>query len=128
MSTAASARPEQSTDIQELRNQIESIDSMCQVKLEQITALTTTLLRAMETPEFWRFPNTLRDVVGLIQHTADDLSNYVNSVAEEVGCNYIDELERARESRVVSAFRKAQSDMHETAARLAKLRKEAAHE
>ncbi|KVD26431.1 hypothetical protein WI83_25735 [Burkholderia ubonensis] len=80
---------------------------MCQVKLEQITALTTTLLRAMETAEFWRFPNTLSDVVGLIQHTADDLSNYVNSAAEEVGCNYIDELERARDRRITAAFRQA---------------------
>ncbi|KWA68258.1 hypothetical protein WL28_19960 [Burkholderia ubonensis] len=104
---AALARPEQSTDIHELRNQIESIDSMCHVKLAQISALATTLLRAMETPEFWRFPHTLCDVVGLIQHTADDLSAYVNGAAEEVGCNCIDELECARDRRIESAFRQA---------------------
>lgn len=50
MSTVQSARSEQSADVRQLQNQIESIDSMCQVKLEQIIALTTTLLRAMETP------------------------------------------------------------------------------
>ncbi|QTO49443.1 hypothetical protein [Burkholderia latens] len=107
MSTVQSARSEQSADVRQLQNQIESIDSMCQVKLEQIIALTTTLLRAMETPEFWRFPHTLRDVLGLIQHTADDLSAYVNGAAEEVGCNYIDEVERARDSRIAAAFRQA---------------------
>ncbi|VWC75492.1 hypothetical protein BCO18175_02330 [Burkholderia contaminans] len=107
MSSTASARPEQSTDVHQLQNQIESIDAMCQVKLEQISALSTTLLRAMETPEFWRSPHSLRDVIILVHHVADDLRTYVNGAAEEVGCNCIDELERERGSRIAAAFRQA---------------------
>ncbi|RQX79151.1 hypothetical protein DF034_30420 [Burkholderia anthina] len=107
MSSNASAHSEQSTDVRQLQNQIESIDAMCQVKLEQISALSTTLLRAMETPEFWRSPHSLRDVIVLVHHIADDLRAYVNGAAEEVGCNCIDELERARDSRIAAAFRQA---------------------
>ncbi|EMN5130203.1 hypothetical protein RVV79_003319 [Burkholderia contaminans] len=107
MSSTASARLEQSTDVHQLQNQIESIDSMCQVKLGQVYALCTTTLRAMETSEFWSHPDTFHDLVGLIQHTADDLRSYVNGAAEEVGCNCTDEIGRARESRVAAAFRQA---------------------
>ena len=107
MSSNASARPEQSTDVRQLQNQIESIDAMCQSHLAKIYALSTALLRAMETPEFWQHPDTLVDLVGLLQYTADDLRTYVNGAAEEVGCHCIDEFERARDMRIYAAYRKA---------------------
>ncbi|KVN46812.1 hypothetical protein WT12_14600 [Burkholderia territorii] len=107
MSIDQSARSEQSVDVHQLQNQIESIDSMCQVKLGQIYALCTAMLRAMEAPEFWRHPDTSQDLITLIQHTADDLRAYVNGAAEEVGCNCVDDVERGRERRIAVAHSQA---------------------
>jgi hypothetical protein len=88
-----------------LENLVEDIDAMCQTQLGQIEAVTNVMLRAMETPEFWKRPTTIRETIGLIQYLAADLGNYVNGAAETLGCNSVDHIERERESRVFAAFR-----------------------
>ncbi|MDN7654696.1 hypothetical protein QZM62_14720 [Burkholderia multivorans] len=108
MSTLKSSPVRPSTDVHELQNQIKAIDLMCRVRMEQIAAVSTALLRAMESSEFWRTPNTLRELIGLVQDTANDLTDYVNGAAEQVGCNYVDDHGDERTSRIWDAFRKAQ--------------------
>lgn len=95
------------TDLRKYCEVINGIDSMCQNHLGQIRTIVTTMLRAMETPEFWRHPTDISELLGLIQYTADDLMNFVNGSAETVGSHYIDETGRARDRRVSEAFDKA---------------------
>ncbi|RQS63858.1 hypothetical protein DID98_02975 [Burkholderia sp. Bp8984] len=107
MSSNASARPEQSTDIRQLLDQIESIDSMCQTQLGQINATITSTLRAMESQEFWRNPLVIMESLGLMEYLASDLMNFVNVCAEEVGSNFVDEIDHARKTRILAAYRAA---------------------
>ncbi|RQR94543.1 hypothetical protein DIE04_18995 [Burkholderia sp. Bp8994] len=107
MSSNASARPEQSTDIRQLLDQIESIDSMCQTQLGQINATITSTLRAMESQEFWRNPLVIMESLGLMEYLASDLMNFVNVCAEEVGSNFVDEIDDARKTRILAAYRAA---------------------
>ena len=92
------------------REVITGIDSMCQIQLGQINALIATMLRAMETERFWRHPLAIKESLGLMQYLADDLMNFVNGTAEEVGCNFVDEVDRAHEERIVAAFREASDE------------------
>ncbi|WP_175796587.1 hypothetical protein [Burkholderia anthina] len=103
MSSNLSARPEQSTDASQLRSEIKSIDSVCQFHLDQIGALSKVTLLAMETPEFWMHPGTLRDLLGLIKY----LANTVNLSAGSVGGNSINMFDVECDARVLDAFRKA---------------------
>ncbi|MBN3788314.1 hypothetical protein [Burkholderia sp. Ac-20353] len=102
-----SSERESDSELCKLHRVINDIDSMCQIQLGQISALSTSMLRGMETQEFWRHPSNITELVGLVMYLADDLMNYVNATAEAVGSNYVDEIERARESRVLAAFRAA---------------------
>lgn len=95
------------SDLHKCHDAISSIDCMSQTQLGQISALCTAMLRAMETPGFWRHPLNVAEMLGLIKYTADDLMNCVNCVAENVGCNFVDDINRATERRVLDAFRKA---------------------
>lgn len=97
-------------ELHKLQEAINGIDCLCQAQLGQIDAVTTTMLRAMETPEFWKHPPTLRNALGLIQYLAADLGNYVNGAAENVGCHYRDEIDDERDRRVRAAFRAAYAD------------------
>ncbi|MFX1766390.1 hypothetical protein PWP93_28180 [Paraburkholderia sp. A1RI-2L] len=90
-----------------IRDVINGIDSMCQTQLGQINAMITSMLRAMETPAYWRHPLVIRDSLGLMKYLVSDLMNFVNSTAEDVGCNFVDDLDRERENRVLTAFREA---------------------
>ncbi|MGG1948999.1 hypothetical protein AB1286_30035 [Trinickia sp. NRRL B-1857] len=92
------------SELQACQEQLAGIDNMCQVQLGQIEAIATTMLRAMETPKFWMSPETMMENLGLIQYLAADLANYVNSAAEEVGCNYVDEIKRTQQRRICEAF------------------------
>lgn len=93
------------SDLHKCHEAINSIDCMSQTQLGQISALCTAMLRAMETPGFWRHPLNVAEMLGLIKYTADDLMNCVNCVAENVGCNFVDDINRAAEGRVLDAFR-----------------------
>ncbi|MEJ8798169.1 hypothetical protein WKR88_17900 [Trinickia caryophylli] len=79
-------RNTEKNELSRYQEAINGIDNMCQVQLGQIESLTTTILRAMETPQFWASPLNLKETLGLIQYLAADLSNYVNGAAENVGC------------------------------------------
>lgn len=123
MSTKAPACPEQSSDntqpstdrsardaeLGKCHDTINGIDLMCQIQLGQIQNLTNVTLRAMESPSFWKCPTAAGEILGLIQYIAADLANYVNCVAEDLGSNHVDEIERARDRRVLAAFREAHS-------------------
>lgn len=92
-------------DLQRCREIISSVDSMCQTQVGQINALVSTTLRAMETPQFWEHPLALREMLGLVQYLVVDLGNFVNVSAENIGCNFVDPIDRAREKCVLDAFR-----------------------
>lgn len=101
------SRRAQETDRHKLHEAINSIDCMCQTQLGQIQNLTNVTLRAMESPSFWKCPMAVGEILGLILYIAADLANYVNCVDEEHGSNHVDEGERARNRRVMAAFREA---------------------
>jgi hypothetical protein len=114
MSTNDSARSEQSkensqllADLHKCRGAVNDIDCMCQTQLGQISSLVWAMLRAMESPDWWKHPDVMADTLGLIKYTADDCMNYVNGMAEAVGSHYVDDFERGRSARIWDAFRKA---------------------
>lgn len=121
MNTKVLARPEHSNDhtqaptdtcqseaeLRKCHEAISSIDCMCQTQLGQISSLVSIMLRAMESPGYWKHPVMITETLGLIKFTADDCANFVNSMAEAVGSNYVDEIERAQTGRIWDAYRKA---------------------
>jgi hypothetical protein len=115
-------------ELHKLQETINGIDCLCHTQLGQIEALTTTMLRAMETPKFWTHPMTLKETLCLIQYLATDLKNYVNCAAEDVGYNYRDEADDERDRRIWDAFRAASADEASRAAlQETRVQEEASH-
>jgi hypothetical protein len=94
-------------ELRKCHEAINSIDCVCQTQLGQISSLVSIMLRAMESPDWWEHPDKIVDALGLLQYTADDCMNYVNGMAEAVGSNYVDDIERGRINRIWDAFRRA---------------------
>ncbi|WP_446811059.1 hypothetical protein ACH50O_05690 [Methylomonas sp. 2BW1-5-20] len=77
-------------DIDRLKQTVKDMDCMSQEAVERISAITGLLLLAMESPGFYGRPYDLHHALRQINAIADGLQNDINVMAEDVGCNFID--------------------------------------
>lgn len=90
----ATATPDQ------LREAITSIDEMAQHAFGEIAAISQLALASLETPVGYSTNDHMFCVLTAIANKAGDIENCINSVAEDVGCNYKDlALQRRRDAR-----------------------------
>ncbi len=77
-------------DIDKLKQTVNDMDYISQEAVERITTITGLLLLAMESPAFYSRPSDLYHALRQINFIADGLQNDINVMAEDVGCNFID--------------------------------------
>ena len=75
----------------QLREAITEIDCMAQSAFSEIATLARLVLHSLETKEPYNNPESLADVLTVIWGKALDAENYINCMAEGVGCNYKNE-------------------------------------
>lgn len=79
-----------------LQETIADMDAISQDGFSRISALTELLLSTMESPDCFPSMANVAHVLALIRATAFDHENSVNSLAEDMGCNFINDRERRR--------------------------------
>ena len=79
--------------IKALSTAVNNIDSLSQEGFGQISAIARLAILSFETPEghYPHHSETLAVALSAVRRIADDIENLINSVAEEVGANHIDE-------------------------------------
>jgi hypothetical protein len=99
------------SDEKALCNALTCIDALSQEITSNIESLCNVTLMAMKTPDFWKYPDNLVQVLTLITARAQDLGNSINASAEEHGCNWIDQSRRDDETSVRDAIRAVQKEV-----------------
>ena len=84
------------TDTQTLRDTVEFIDRLSQGGFSEISAIAKLALAQLEHPDGYRHPETIAQALNAILGKAEDVENCINSQAEGVGCNYIDDAQARR--------------------------------
>lgn len=82
--------------LDQLSNAITEMDGMAQGALNEIGVIADLALASMKTPDAYRNPEIFATVLSAIWSKAFDAKNCINSMAEDVGCNYINEERRSR--------------------------------
>ena len=96
-STPAVSNPATKADIQNFKNVILDMDKLSQEGFSKISSIARLALAALETPGHIRKDEDIANVLTAIWHIADDVENCINSRAEDVGSNYVDDkLSRRR--------------------------------
>lgn len=77
---------------------IKNIDSMSQGGFSKIASIARLALAGLESPEGYGHGgmDDIANALEAIWQTAGEAKNYINSEAEGVGANYVDEAERRR--------------------------------
>ena len=90
------ARKHTVPEVQKLRNAVEFIDSLSQCGFSEISSIAKLALARLETPDGYRHLDDIANALNAIWCKAEDIQNCINSQAEEVGCNYVDDAQRRR--------------------------------
>lgn len=83
-------------DVAKLRQVVSDIDCMSQDGFSKISTVAKLALSLLETPEGHSHLDDIATALELISCTAENSQDCINSEAETVGCNYIDEAQRRR--------------------------------
>lgn len=83
-------------EVQKLRNVVEFIDSLSQGGFSEISSIARLALSRLEAPDGYRHLDDIANALSAIMDKADDIQNCINSEAERVGCNYVDDAKRRR--------------------------------
>ncbi len=97
MTTKSKVEADSTSNIPEvnaLRGKITDIDALSQSGFSQIESIAQLALIALQTPEGYRCIDDIYVALEAIRHKAQDIQNCINSEAENVGCNYIDDAQR----------------------------------
>lgn len=76
---------------EKLREAVTEIDSMSQCALGEIATLAKLALASLETPNGCSDIDSIATVFSAIWGRAGDAKNYINCMAEDVGCHFKDE-------------------------------------
>ncbi|WP_367155645.1 hypothetical protein [Methylomonas sp. HYX-M1] len=79
------------TNVKRLQNAIIDMDSQAQTGFDEIEAIASLVLSAMESPERYPDDEDIAQALIVIMHKASEIKNDINYAAEVVGCNYKDE-------------------------------------
>lgn len=84
-------RKDSTPEIQKLRDTVRFMDNLSQNGFSEITAIARLALASLETPEGHHNLQCIVYAFRLISEKAQDVEGAINSMAEEVGCNYKDD-------------------------------------
>ena len=82
--------------VPQLRDAIESMDSLSESGFSEIASIAKMALAYLETPNVALHVEDIANALSAIQGKAEDIKNCINYQAEEVGCNYVDEAKIRR--------------------------------
>lgn len=85
------------TSAAELRRAITDADMICQRDFSRIAGIAELTLLSLEAPSIYSRPRLLEQALRTIMDIAAAAENDVNVIAEWVGCNFVDEVERERQ-------------------------------
>lgn len=91
-------QPATPKDVQKLRDTVEFMDSLAQGGFSEISAIAKLALAQLEHPDGYRHPENIALALSAICGKADDIMNCINSEAEQVGCNYVDDALSRRQA------------------------------
>ena len=89
-------RQHSTPEVQTLRDTVELMDCLSQSGFSEISSVAKLALSRLETPDGCRHLDDIANALAAIWGKADDIQNCINSQAEEVGCNYVDDAKRRR--------------------------------
>lgn len=84
------------TTIEKLQDVISGMDSMAQDSFSEIAAIAKLVLASLENPVLCDDLNTIATALEAIRSKAQEAEDRINSLAEEVGCNYENEAHQRR--------------------------------
>lgn len=76
---------------QRLRDALREADQLTQGAAAELVALARSALRCMATPGDGAAMDDARQLLDLVHRRAEELCNWVNVLAEEQGCNYVED-------------------------------------
>lgn len=94
--TTSASKAATKATVQELRNAVQTMDSLSQDGLAEISAIARLALAMMEQPDGYRHPELIAMALRNIWAKSDLVMDCINATAENVGCNYVDEALRRR--------------------------------
>lgn len=83
-------------EIKELRTALINVDAFSQSAFSEIASIANLALLCLETPEGYRRMDDIANALVTIRNKANETENCINSQAEQVGCNYVDEVRQRR--------------------------------
>jgi hypothetical protein len=86
----------QSPEAIKLRNAIEVMDALSQEGFSEIAAIANLALARMEMPGCYHSLGDIAYALLAIKQKAENIENYVNAEAEDVGCNYTNPFHKRR--------------------------------
>lgn len=96
--------PSPCTDLKKLQSTITDMDCLAQVGFQEISAISSLALMALENPDGVRFLENIAYALSAIKQKADDIMGCVSIEAERVGLLYKDpSSERRSQARIASA-------------------------
>ena len=82
--------------IKSLQGAVNFMDCLAQGGFSEIKAIAKLALAHLEHPDGYHHPELIAHALNAIWGKAEQIENCINSEAELVGCNYVDEAERRR--------------------------------
>lgn len=98
-------------NIKELQEGLLEADMYCQLANEKIQAASTAICLMLREPDSGALRLQIKTLCEIIEHQAFVAMNDVNSIAEQCGAHYVDELARAEAGRLHAAARGELTDV-----------------
>ncbi|WP_426110419.1 hypothetical protein [Massilia sp. PWRC2] len=99
----SASAPASDADVHQFRAVVVDMDAMAQSGFSKISSIARMALAALQGPPRPREDSDIINVLKAIWHIADDIENCINSRAEDVGANYIDEHSHRRPTATTAA-------------------------
>ena len=96
--------PSPCTDLRTLQSTITTMDCLSQLGFQEISAISSLALLALESPAEVRFMENLAHALSVIKQKADDIMDCINSTAEGLGLERRDTSAERRRSAYRSAI------------------------
>jgi hypothetical protein len=91
-------------NVDQLRDRILMMDAVAQSGMQQVASIARLTLKAMETRDPYSHLHDVQQALEAISRTADWCAADINREASEVGCEYVDDDERARNAAELTAL------------------------
>ncbi len=107
MKTQPSPQTELGESIDSLRIAVHEMDQCAAAAFDEIQAVASLVLVALENPMHCNDTSTMARALGIIHARACEAANTINCSAEAVGCNHVDRAQRRRQDARYTATKGA---------------------